>query len=350
MVVVIKWASFSWSLHDIHLAEKGVKTRRQSDTTAQALNPPLLEFFGYIFFTPSFFVGPALEFPQYQNWKHRRNQYETNPYAIIPLLKTLLLGALCSAVYVRFDDAWAHKRLLDPVFVASTGFWFRLLFLQIAGVVTRCKYYGVWKVGEVSCILSGISLSPNGVDWREAENVDPWGLETAQNPQAFIGHWNMFTNRFLHRNVYMRLVENGGVNKGIAQVITKVTSAFWHGWYPGYYLTFVGAAGVTWCAGVLRKELRGLFVDSKDGQRAVWKKRKVVYDIAGWVATHSIINYVCAPFPLEWIREGLAAWASVGFAGHWLMAGVFVFKLVGGFTWISNFAGSHSKSRKLKTQ
>ena len=60
--------------------------------------------------------------------------------------------------------------------------------------------------------------------------------------------------------------------KSLANVVTKLTSAFWHGFYPAYYLFFVGAYIVNEMDEVLRARLRPLLVgsseekDSKEGK------------------------------------------------------------------------------------
>lgn len=51
----------------------------------------------------------------------------------------------------------------------------------------------------------------------------------------------MGTNRWLRLVVYDRVKTN-------ATVLTYALSAFWHGFYPGYYLTFASGALFTFAA------------------------------------------------------------------------------------------------------
>lgn len=117
----------------------------------------------------------------------------------------------------------------------------------MVNLVTRLKYYGVWTLTEGSCILAGLGY--NGVDpvtgkvsWNRLQNIDPWMVETAQNPRSYLAGWNMNTNNWLRNYVYLRVTPRGKKPGFRASMTTFVTSAFWHGFYPGYYMAFVLAS------------------------------------------------------------------------------------------------------------
>lgn len=125
----------------------------------------------------------------------------------------------------------------------------RIFQLYMLGVTARTKYYGVWTLTEGACILSGIGY--NGIDpktgrakWDRLQNIRPWEVETAQNARAYLGHWNINTNMWLRNYMYLRVTPKGKKPGFRATLATFVTSAFWHGFYPGYYMTFVLASFV----------------------------------------------------------------------------------------------------------
>lgn len=62
-----------------------------------------------------------------------------------------------------------------------------------------------------------------------------------RNLRESIEAWNMGTNRWLRMIVYER------VNK-YSTILTYALSAVWHGFYPGYYLTFASGALFTFGA------------------------------------------------------------------------------------------------------
>jgi len=117
----------------------------------------------------------------------------------------------------------------------------------MVGVAVRMKYYGVWSLTEGACILSGIGykgVNPKTgrADWDRLCNVKPLEIELAQNTRAYLGFWNINTNNWLRNYMYLRVTPRGKKPGFRASMATFVTSAFWHGFEPGYYMTFVLAS------------------------------------------------------------------------------------------------------------
>jgi lysophospholipid acyltransferase len=127
------------------------------------------------------------------------------------------------------------------------NFFRRIFQLYMLGVTQRTKYYGIWALSEGACILAGIGY--RGIDpqtgkpaWDRLTNVQPWKIELAQNVHDYIGYWNINTNHWLRNYVYLRVTPKGKKPGFRATLATFFTSAFWHGFYPGYYLTFTLAS------------------------------------------------------------------------------------------------------------
>lgn len=51
-----------------------------------------------------------------------------------------------------------------------------------------------------------------------------------------ISYWNIGTNRWLRGIIYERVAKRHGT------LLTFCLSALWHGFYPGYYVTFASGA------------------------------------------------------------------------------------------------------------
>ena len=123
----------------------------------------------------------------------------------------------------------------------------RVWILQMLCFTARLKYYGVWTLTEGACILTGLGYNgvdpkTGHVDWNRLQNVNAWGVETAQNSRAYLENWNMNTNKWLRNYIYLRVTPKGKKPGFRASLATFTTSAFWHGFYPGYYLSFTLAA------------------------------------------------------------------------------------------------------------
>ena len=139
--------------------------------------------------------------------------------------------------------------------------------MHMTGFTTRTKYYAVWALSEGACILSGIGyngINPKTgrVDWDRLQNVSPWGVEFAQNSRAYLGYWNINTNNWLRSYIYLRVTPKGKKPGFRASMATFVTSAFWHGFEPGYYLTFILASFVQTVAKSMSPELTCAYLRS----------------------------------------------------------------------------------------
>ena len=151
-------------------------------------------------------------------------------------------------LFVTFSSWYNNDLVLGDRFL-QYSFPRRVWILQMLGFTSRLKYYGVWTLTEGACILSGLGyngIDPKSghVDWNKLQNVNAYGVETAQNSRAYLENWNMNTNKWLRNYVYLRVTPKGKKPGFRATLATFVTSAFWHGFYPGYYLTFLLGAFV----------------------------------------------------------------------------------------------------------
>lgn len=163
-----------------------------------------------------------------------------------PATVKAIIGLIWIFLFLKLSGWYNAERVLGDEF-KQHGFFRRIFVLHMLGFTSRLKYYGVWYLTEGACILSGVGYK--GVDpktgriqWDRLQNVNPWGIETAQNTRAYLGNWNMNTNNWLRNYMYLRVTRKGKKPGFRASLATFVTSAVWHGFYPGYYLSFLLAA------------------------------------------------------------------------------------------------------------
>lgn len=213
-------------------------------------------------FFPSLFAGPSFDYVDYQRWIETTMfviPAGTDPAHIPPTRKKrkiprsgtpatfkAIAGLVWIFLFLKFN-AWYNTDLVLGDQYMKYGFLRRVWFLEMLGFTSRLKYYGVWALTEGACILSGLgyrSVDPKTgkVLWNRLQNVNPWGIESAQNSRAYLENWNMNTNNWLRNYMYLRVTPKGKKPGFRASLATFVTSALWHGFYPGYYLSFVLAA------------------------------------------------------------------------------------------------------------
>lgn len=260
MVLVMKLSAFCWNVYDGTKAESELDDY-QRDRALREM-PSLLDYTGFVMFFPSLFAGPAFDFADYRRWigttmfdlppgtdpakapatrKNRRI-----PRSGTPAMIKMATGLAWILAFLQFSKMYSTATVLDDSY-KQYGFLRRVWLLYMLGVVTRMKYYGVWALTEGSCILSGIGFKgidpkTGRADWSRLENVRPLGVELAQNSHAYLGNWNINTNHWLRNYVYLRVTPKGKKPGFRASMATFVTSAFWHGFYPGYYLSFILAS------------------------------------------------------------------------------------------------------------
>jgi lysophospholipid acyltransferase len=262
MVMVMKLTAFCWNVADGRLPESNLSEFQKERAIKQL--PSLLDFAGYVLFFPSLFAGPAFDYVDYKNWIET-TMFElpagTNPNKMPPTRKKrkiprsgtpatwkAVAGIAWILAFLKLSGMYNPELVIGDQYMAY-GFVRRVWILYMLGITSRLKYYGVWALTEGSCILSGLGFkgvdpATGKVSWDRLQNVNPWGVETAQNTRAYLGGWNINTNNWLRNYMYLRVTPRGKKPGFRASMATFTTSAFWHGFYPGYYLTFVLASFV----------------------------------------------------------------------------------------------------------
>jgi lysophospholipid acyltransferase len=260
MVLVMKLTAFCWNVQDGRLPETDLSDFQKEH--AIRTMPSLLDYTGYVFFFPAIMAGPAFDYCDYSDYitttmftlppgtdpskAPPTRKKRKIPRSGFPAALKGVFGTLWILAFLKLSAYYSTAFFLGSEYM-KYNFLRRVWQLYMLGLTTRMKYYGVWTLSEGACILCGIGY--NGIDpktnsakWDRLTNIKPWEIETAQNARAYLGFWNINTNLWLRNYMYLRVTPKGKKPGFRATLATFVTSAFWHGFYPGYYLTFVLAA------------------------------------------------------------------------------------------------------------
>jgi len=325
MVMVMKLTAFCWNVHDGRLKPETM-TEGQREKAIYKM-PNFLDYAGYVFFFPSFMIGPAFDYVDYHKWLEttmfdvppNSKAPPTRPGRRVPRSGTpatrkLITGLIWVALYVLFGPWYNSSTVLDDSYW-KYNFFRRVWILEMLGFSSRLKYYGVWTLTEGACILTGMGY--NGVDaktgkarWDRLENVNPWGIESAQNSRAYLENWNKNTNNWLRNYIYLRVTPKGKKPGFRASLATFATSAFWHGFYPGYYLTFLLAAFIQTVAKNFRRYVRPFFL-TPDGKAPTGYK--IYYDVLSYLFTQAAFCFTTAPFVILGFSDSLKVWSRVYF-------------------------------------
>ncbi|GLB10103.1 lysophospholipid acyltransferase [Aspergillus tubingensis] len=330
MVLVMKLTSFCWNVHDGRLPQTQLSDPQKYAAITQF--PTILDYTGYVLFFPALFGGPSFEYVDYRRWLDTTlfevppgtdpskvpptRKKRKIPRSGTPATKKALVGLGWILAFLQLGSYYNQETLLSPRYMGYS-FPRRVWIMHMVGLTARLKYYGVWSLTEGACILSGMGY--NGFDpksgkvfWNRLENIDPWALETAQNSHGYLGSWNKNTNHWLRNYVYLRVTPRGKKPGFRASLATFTTSAFWHGFYPGYYLTFILGSFIQTGAKNFRRYVRPFFL-TPDGSKPTPYKR--YYDIMSWFATQVTLSFTVMPFIFLGFSASISVWRSVYFYG-----------------------------------
>ncbi|KAI8635019.1 MBOAT family protein [Xylariaceae sp. FL1651] len=328
MVLVMKLSAFAWNVFDGTLPEDQLSDHQKDRRIIQM--PGLLDYAGYVLFFPSLMAGPAFDYNEYKGWidcsmfdvpatvdpakKPPTRKKRKIPRSGTPAMWKMFSGLMWILAFLNLGK-WYSPDILFSDRYMTYSFLRRIFILHMVGFTARTKYYGVWFLAEGSCILAGLGY--NGIDpasgrvsWNRLQNINPWGVESAQNSRGYLENWNMNTNKWLRYYIYLRVTPRNRKPGFRASMATFVTSAFWHGFYPGYYLAFVLASFVQTAAKHYRRNVRPFFLDPVTQKPLPSKK---YYDIVSWLATQTTFSFAAAPFIILSFKESLIVWSRVYF-------------------------------------
>ncbi len=186
MVLVMNLTTFAWDVYDGQ--QRAVEQCDEAQKrTRIATMPSLLEFLGYAFYFPGVMIGPSSKFSDYQKWANGelfppskaekasatdgkvvngaggKKDLDAPPKRAPPAgrvraaLFELAVGLFFMAVYSLFAGPWDYARLTEGALaggVRDWAWWRRILFANMAGLMARTKYYGVWTLTNVSLCLA----------------------------------------------------------------------------------------------------------------------------------------------------------------------------------------------------
>mmetsp|Transcript_21124 Transcript_21124/g.60569 ORF Transcript_21124/g.60569 Transcript_21124/m.60569 type:complete len:503 (+) Transcript_21124:97-1605(+) len=323
MVITIKLYAMAYNLYDGHLISRGKEDRAAKKCAPWAIAkvPGIVEYLGYTFSFATILAGPAYEYKTYANACDGSLLYNSDgkpkgkiPSQIWPTLRAFLVSIITMGLFVvgtgKFplldpsDPQNATPVVLTAEFLARP--WIqRYLYQWVALFFIRQKYYFAWKNAEGANNIwyagfEGFDDQGNVKGWEAASNVRIVEFETAPNVKTLSAMWNMKTANWLSRYVYIR---TGG-----SLTATYGLSAFWHGFYPGYYMFFLSVPILTFCERVGRKKLTPRFATS--GSK--WSP----WGIVTMLSTSFVVEYMVAAFQLLSYDWAVANWKSHLFFGH----------------------------------
>jgi len=271
-------------------------------------------------------AGPALEYQEYM-------AVNNGSLALLPpgcaaaAARQFVLGVVCLFGHVVLDGSFPFG---DPALgtadtrgILSDSFLRRGIFSRLGYVVAsvlgvQLRYFMAWKLGEAAATAFGYG-SAGGL-WNGCQNIDlrAWLLADSMNMAAKA--WNQKTQAWLETYTYRRYP--GG--RGAKLLATYAVSAYWHGFYPGYYLTFFNLGLLNMGQDVLKAHVRPYFCVSPGDEKATTifqsfsrpcSRTKRGYDLIGLLGMIWIKSFVVMPFLFCTVSNGRDSTSRLYFLG-----------------------------------
>ena len=173
----------------------------------------------------------------------------------------------------------------------------------------------------MECGVIACGLGFNGYDadgnpkFDRVQSCGLWNLEMSCTVKDFLGNWNISVSVWLKYYVYLRLLpndknKNTGNASTIAAFSTFLTSAVWHGFYPGFYLFFSGAALLDYQWKLCGKVLSPLVAGSLPATLEYF---------LSWLWCYTFCAYFAISFVLLSFENAYTVYSSMYFSGHIFM-------------------------------
>jgi len=310
MVVIQKLSTLGYNYYDG--TENPKPTDEQRRLSVPGI-PGILEFLGWIYMPTNFPMGPTFEFIEYRNCVNGRLPAPPIRIGFILLGQSIVLLGIyqISLVYVSGD------LLRDPIFLENSVLKIYGASLLVAFFI-RFKYYFGFKIAEGAAMMGGLGHSDSNIEkWDGMTNMNILQFELSQSYRDSSISWKIKTSLWLRRLVYDRLPPK------INLYTVYFLSAFWHGFYPGYYMFFLTIGILTGVHRIIRATLRPRAI-------AMGPTVKIIYDVLGWVVTIGTRDYFILSFVLLEFSASIRLYRAMYFFVH-VLSGVAAVVFFSGF-------------------
>ncbi|CAF0911884.1 unnamed protein product [Rotaria sordida] len=323
MINTQKLTALAFAFYDGYRSTQRARRRRpDEDDEHTALNedqekqkiidiPKPIEYLSYIFYFQGICVGPLCFFKDYCDFIEGRNllviptsgtidksndeQYQLSqikqPSIFWPVFTKILQCSMWGYIFLAYAPYYPLEYNLSQEIINSS-FFKRVWILVISIFCVRVKYYCAFILSEAVNNAAGLGFNgfdKNGIPrWDLLTNVKPLQIELGTSLKVILDVWNIQTALWLRRVCYDRLPK--GRTLGVF-----VISAFWHGFYPGYYVSFILAAFQTYAGRGIRRQIRPYFQKNQT--------TKYIYACITWLGTQIGLYFIVTPFILLEIRK-----------------------------------------------
>ena len=156
------------------------------------------------------------------------------------------------------------------------------------------------------------------------QNIDIFKVEFSTDFRSLVNAWNMKIAQWLHRDVFSRSLARFGAPQ-LSNLLAYSVSAFWHGTYPVYYLSFISGSFISITEKKIWKkylaprhvnETEQAPADSCSSFTAYLRTMPLWFKISRIILTQLLLQYLTIAFLILDFEQTWIFWKSLYFYGH----------------------------------
>ena len=177
------------------------------------------------------------------------------PSPVLESLKYAAYSIACIGIFSVGSSFFPIEHCYSDEF-AESSMGYKFFYANLAGMFHRYFYYTAFLFQTGTAIASGLGFNgrkevspsddvdPKDSDrkgaplWDKIVGVYVLDVELATNINTTLHYWNMRVHIWIKYYISERLAGKGQRPTTVHYLLTFFTSAFWHGFYPFYYITF----------------------------------------------------------------------------------------------------------------
>uniref|UniRef100_A0A8R1XPP8 Lysophospholipid acyltransferase 7 n=1 Tax=Onchocerca volvulus TaxID=6282 RepID=A0A8R1XPP8_ONCVO len=328
LIMTLRLVGLSFEIAD---SRRKDETKFDPQKTRFIKEPSWWQAFLYSYNFPGLFTGPYYTYAVYRDVVDNDNIMEISVWEHIRWRLYNFAWSLPAFILLLY--AFPLEMMRKDEFFNETVFY-RISISFLIFLWMRCRVYSAWMVAESICVLNGIGIypeescpsvgkGPNRIDILKEQmnrkgtnynseairSLDICSIELNTSFRGVIRAWNRTVQFWLANYVYKR------VPRSVGMLLTMSVSAFWHGIYPGYFLSFLTVPLCTLAEDNILSIVRK---DPND-------KLPLLFTVFWYIMRQLGFTLMASGFLLLTWRDTIRYWNSVYFHVHWIMITVIVF-------------------------
>lgn len=207
-----------------------------SEKDEEIIDTEIPSFLDYICYLINFvgFIGPTSSYKEYKHFIH--NTFKEEKIKKKQISEKLITLIIILTIYITSLKLWDFNYIKTQNF-SNLFFPLKILFIYVQAIFERVRYYVAFILAEFSISTGNIKSSQNGYK-NYSRNLKIPKIELSFSVRERVASWNIGTAKWLKEIIYLQILEIYKCSKSSANLFTFCVSAFWHGFYPSYYLGF----------------------------------------------------------------------------------------------------------------